>query len=710
MKKVTSNLKNFIINRIDVLIVASVIIISSVFLIIGKPSEDGSITLDGSKAKYSKATEKALCELAKKRETAIAGIMGLDVPQDAGSGCEAPDKELAQMGSGVYYKTDLSSPAAFVNTMNGRGFNEGYGFQAHSKYAIIKMADGSVKRVTDLRTGDKVTNSSGTKVNTVKDLWTSDNKIYRMRTTAGDLMLSGEHPVLAVKMSQHQSDNLQRDLATNPDKYKDKFAWTKTEDISKFDRIAVTIPASGTRSNLTDSELRLVGYWLGDGDKVYYHKNSNAHGFRITSNDEKKAFIDSLGLNITWTKHSNGKAWAGTIHPSDELRKVLDSLGRYSSDKQFPHNFAAEQNKLVLEGYIKAGGHEKRANNYVISSTSKTLLTQMQAIAWQNGYNASIQLVRKAGTETNIGKSNYDLWQLNVNTKPVRKQITFISGIPTVSVVNNDVLDEEKTYYIETDGDHTYIADNHQVHNCVAGFKQFMFSLSGRVVATRTGGASGYANQVGEIQALGFTWHAGQAGMKDGDWAIFGGGQYGHVAMYYQGKFFGQNQGSGNIYVGNAFNLMDLGGYRNSIIGYYRPNIWAGNSSPSTPAPQANNSKSVNDQVVADVLKGVYGSGNDRVARLQAAGYNPTEVQAAVNSRVAAQAPRISAPASTGYVQRSAGGYVVRRGDTLGHIALRNGWHGTNGLFGNSGYTQALANKNGIANRGLIHPGQKIQP
>ena len=269
MKRIVSKFKNFLANRLAVILVAAVVVLSATFVVVGKQAEDGSITLDGSKAKYSKATEKALCELAKKRETAIAGIMGLDVPQDSGSGCEAPDKELAQMGSGVYYKTDLSSPAAFVNAMNGRGFNEGYGLQ------------------------------------------------------------------------------------------------------------------------------------------------------------------------------------------------------------------------------------------------------------------------------------------------------------------------------------------------CVAGFKQFMFSLSGRVVATRTGGASGYANQVGEIQALGFTWHAGQAGMKDGDWAIFGGGTYGHVAMYYQGKFFGQNQGSGNIYVGNAFNLMDLGGYRNSIIGYYRPNIW--NGTASAPAVPAASSKAVNDQVVADVLRGEIG-------------------------------------------------------------------------------------------------------
>lgn len=374
MKSFRKNVAAFLASHLIVVCLAFVFAVIVLFAVFGKKAPDGSITFDGNKAQYSETQKKALCKVKEQGDRAVASMLGFDAPQDKGSGCEPTDKELAQMGSGVYYKTDLSSPAAFVNAMNGRGFNEGYGLQ------------------------------------------------------------------------------------------------------------------------------------------------------------------------------------------------------------------------------------------------------------------------------------------------------------------------------------------------CVAGFKQFMFSLSGRVVATRTGGASGYANQVSEIQALGFTWHGGQAGMKDGDWAIFGGGTYGHVAMYYQGKFFGQNQGSGNIYVGNAFNLMDLGGYRNSIIGYYRPNIWANGNTASTSVAPAASSKAVNDQVVADVLKGMYGSGNDRVARLQAAGYNPAEVQAAVNARVATQVPRVSAPASTGYVQRSTGGYVVRRGDTLGDIALRNGWHGTSGLFGNSGYTQRLAERNGIANRGLIYPGQKIQP
>ena len=368
MKRVTEIVRR----HLSSLIVLTVLVMVGALALLAHQNEDGTRTFDGKAPKYSEATERALCEMKAATDAAIASTLGFDAPQDKGSGCEPKDKELAQLGSGVYYKTDLSSPAAFVNAMNGRGFNEGYGLQ------------------------------------------------------------------------------------------------------------------------------------------------------------------------------------------------------------------------------------------------------------------------------------------------------------------------------------------------CVAGFKQFMFSLSGRVVATRTGGANGYANQVGEIQALGFTWHAGQGGMRDGDWAIFGGGQYGHVAMYYQGKFFGQNQGSGNIYVGNAFNLMDLGGYRNSIIGYYRPNIWANGSTASAPAAPAASSKAVNDQIVADVLRGVYGSGSDRVARLKAAGYNPAEVQAAVNARVAQTAPK--APVAAAPRQGMSGGYVVRRGDTLGDIALRNGWHGSRGLFGDTGYTQGLAERNGITNRGLIYPGQVVRP
>lgn len=51
--------------------------------------------------------------------------------------------------------------------------------------------------------------------------------------------------------------------------------------------------------------------------------------------------------------------------------------------------------------------------------------------------------------------------------------------------------------------------------------------------------------------------------------------------------------------------------------------------------------------------------------------------------------------------------YVVKSGDTLGAILRAQGYTG-NKLFGDDGLAQKVASENGIANRGLIYPGQTI--
>ena len=121
-------------------------------------------------------------------------------------------------------------------------------------------------------------------------------------------------------------------------------------------------------------------------------------------------------------------------------------------------------------------------------------------------------------------------------------------------------------------------------YQCVAGFKEFMYALSGKVVATWNGCASGYADQKSQIEPLGFTWHDGTDGIQNGDWAIFGGSEWGHVAMYYNGVFFGQNQGASDPYKGSPFNLTALG--TGSIIGYYRPNIYVKPEPTPEPVPK----------------------------------------------------------------------------------------------------------------------------
>lgn len=187
-------------------------------------------------------------------------------------------------------------------------------------------------------------------------------------------------------------------------------------------------------------------------------------------------------------------------------------------------------------------------------------------------------------------------------------------------------------------------------YQCVAAFKEFMFSLSGKYVAAAGGGAKGYATQQAQIEPLGFKWYSGTSGLQNGDWAVWTTGQYGHVAMYYNGQWFGQNQYASNPNTGNPFNLANIS--TNGIAGYYRPNIYIKADPPKPVDPT-----------------------------------NPTT------------------PITPG----TSTSYTVRRGDTLGGIAIGQGWFTTGRLYGDDGYAQSLAEYNGIQWRGLIYPGQEIK-
>ena len=119
-------------------------------------------------------------------------------------------------------------------------------------------------------------------------------------------------------------------------------------------------------------------------------------------------------------------------------------------------------------------------------------------------------------------------------------------------------------------------------YQCVAGFKEFQYSLCGSY-ANAGGAAKNYAYSHTAVESLGFKWHGGTSGLQNGDWCIWTSGEFGHVAMYYNGKFFGQNQGASNGAIGTPFNLMSLS--LNGCAGYYRPNIYVEPIPPVPPKP-----------------------------------------------------------------------------------------------------------------------------
>lgn len=170
-----------------------------------------------------------------------------------------------------------------------------------------------------------------------------------------------------------------------------------------------------------------------------------------------------------------------------------------------------------------------------------------------------------------------------------------------------------------------------------------------RATTCGTGAAKGMAENAcaeknaGSEFVIIYDWDSLQAG----DWLVFTTGQYGHIGMA-QGKpngnyivLLGQNQGGASC---------DGGGSATNLI-----NI----------------------------------SNRDFALAFRPKAYIQEEPE---------PEPEPEAPVATTY--------EVKKGDTIGEVARRlEWWTGNDGLFGDDGYTEQIAKKSRIKNRGLIYPG-----
>ena len=92
--------------------------------------------------------------------------------------------------------------------------------------------------------------------------------------------------------------------------------------------------------------------------------------------------------------------------------------------------------------------------------------------------------------------------------------------------------------------------------------------------------ASGGAKDIWDLRASNGTLNSCNvvSSPQNGDIAVWGsnmGGGYGHVAMYYNGMYFGQNQGNSGGTNGGPFNLLSIG---TVPLGWFRPKCYADGS------------------------------------------------------------------------------------------------------------------------------------
>lgn len=321
----------------------------------------------------------------------------------------------------------------WINNAPGRRIDVdgSYGLQCLTKESYIVRGDGSQISVANITEGEQVISSSGG-INTVvsnKPILTS---VYRVKTDTGIFKASAEH------LFQMKDGTFK-----------------EAKKIQVGDEIRLFNLKSPQTLDLTDDELRFLGFWLGDGTKNYRWKGSKIPAVFVTvGSDRKRQFLDSLNVELNMYSHSDKKA--SQYHVVNKQHPQLVKFIHELQGKELPINIAANQTQLILDGYLQADAYEKRPGVYIATSTNRCLALTMQQAAIACGYKTSISEHRERSA-TNLCEHPSDITTLYINKN---KQ-------PSGVVKTVELLDEQETVYLlELDGDKTYVADNHCHHNC----------------------------------------------------------------------------------------------------------------------------------------------------------------------------------------------------------------------------------------------------
>ena len=419
----------------------------------------------------------------------------------------------------------------FKNEVLGKGYDlDGYfGWQCLTSGHMVKLADNSFKDVSELTIGDTL--STG---NTVVSNKPQEVPTYLLRTSQGTFKVTENHRVFT-KHGVKQVNEL----------------------VKGEDELLLDLSEHSAKYNLTEDELRFLGFWLGDGTVRYRWKHTTIPTVFVTVGTEAKYdYIENLNVNTRCTSHSNGRARIYTLINKDHME--LNQIIHNHNDKCLPDEFSAEQYKYIVEGYLKADGYLKR-NTYVASSVNKNILALIQHGCHLNGWSA-VMSKRMDREATNLCDHPKPHWRLNVN-----KERKFLNNFISLEFAGMDTV-----YVLNTDGDHSYYADNQLHHNCWDGYAQYCKWLG---VPSANCTVTGYVRDIWEQRHTNgiLNYFDEVEIMQAGDVVIFqvtsGWTPYSHIAIFDSdidgtyGWFLGQNQGGepkGPDGVGAGFNLCRL--------------------------------------------------------------------------------------------------------------------------------------------------------
>jgi DNA-cytosine methyltransferase len=258
--------------------------------------------------------------------------------------------------------------------------------------------------------------------------------------------------------------------------------WISVEDMRKDDFFAIGTwgeKYSSNPKNLTTDDCWLLGRYVADGyiQNGLRKNRTNSYNHKITfcvGKDKQKTFLNKV---------SDSKYWVGTSEERTVFKnRIINKTfmgwcldcGKGASNKKVPFwvmNLPTTKLKCFLDGYVSGDGSFSNGW-YGVTTVSKVLAYQIGQIVNRIYKIPYIISFSKKPTTTKIEGcvvNQKDLWCVKWKlTKGVQDNAKRIGNNTWVRYNSKEkIMGSVKTYNLTVDEDHSYVANNIIVKNCV---------------------------------------------------------------------------------------------------------------------------------------------------------------------------------------------------------------------------------------------------
>lgn len=330
-----------------------------------------------------------------------------------------------------------------------------------SKDTTITMADGTLKKIIDIKVGDEVLTHLGNKKKVVELFAKPTNttieehlKIYKVSVEGlhEPLIISGKHPIFTLSKNEIKCTTLscqKKNMRILPNtgtcsncgkKYDFKYNPDFKEMLSIQEHDIVFAPFHKDvrdNSKFTKELCYIIGFWLAEGSYIKAVRKgvrSLYEGIKFTNYDynfliEQLApiFEKEIGNGIIYRSDSDNHfgyyndgqivnkyeyCFAGKKRGGWDIANLFrEHCGEYSTEKKLSDlimNLPVEKQLEILAGFIDGDGCVDQSNGHIIISTSsKNLANQFQIILRRSGIKTTLSKQKSKMKGEFTGNYNY---------------------------------------------------------------------------------------------------------------------------------------------------------------------------------------------------------------------------------------------------------------------------------------------------------------